>query len=154
MDKQLFLTMTYTYQAPVQRVVHAYLKKMRSRQDPSSKPVRVVSETPSSGGETIVFRVERALPKFVEAVFKIKSVGYVETAVLKGESMEVTTEQTIKNVTLKMTTVYADNGSGGTSVTGVLKAENVPKLIRKSTEKYIRSQFEAERRLEGGHIQR
>lgn len=153
MDKQLFLTLSHTYEAPAQAVVHAYLKKMRSRQDPSSKPVRVVSETPS-GGETIVFRVERALPKFVEAVFKIKSVGYVETAVLRGESMEVTTEQTIKNVTLKMTTVYADNGKGGTSVTGVLKAENVPKLIRKSTEKYIRSQFEAERRLEGGHIQR
>lgn len=150
MEKQLFLSMSYTYKAPVQQVVNAYLKKMRSRTN-GKGAVKVVSEA-RPGDNTIVFEVQRALPKFVETIFKLKSVGYTETAVLKGESMEVATEQTIKNVTMKMTMVYADDGNGTTTATGILKAENVPKMIRKTTEKYIKSQFESERRLEEGHL--
>ena len=150
MEKQLFLSMSYTYQAPVQQVVHAYLKKMRSRAA-GTGTVQVVSEK-RVGDDTIVFDVKRVLPKFVETFFKLKSVAYTETAVLKGESMEVATEQTIKNVTMKMTMVYAYDGNGTTTATGILKAENVPKMIRKTTEKYIKSQFESERRLEEGYL--
>ena len=150
MEKQLFLSMNYTYKAPVQQVVNAYLKKMRSRTD-GKGTVQVVSEK-RVGDNTIVFDVRRMLPKFVETFFKLKAVGYTETAVLKGDSMEVATEQTIKNVTMKMTMVYADDGKGTTTATGILKAENVPKMIRKTTEKYIRSQFESERRLEEGFL--
>ena len=47
--------------------------------------------------------------------------------------------------------VYADDGNGTTTATGILKAENVPKMIRKTTEKYIKSQFDSERRLEEGY---
>ena len=150
MEKQVLLSMTYTYQAPVQRVVNAYLKKMRSRAD-GKGTVQVVSEK-RVGDDTIVFEVERTLPKFVETFFKLKSVAYTETAALKGESMGVATEQTIKNVTMKMNMVYADDGNGTTTATGILKAENVPKIIRKTTEKYIKSQFESERRLEEGYL--
>ena len=115
------------------------------------RTVQVVSEK-RVGDDTIVFEVERTLPKFVETFFKLKSVAYTETAALKGESMGVATEQTIKNVTMKMNMVYADNGDGTTTATGMLKAQNVPKMIRKTTEKYIRSQFESERHVEEGYL--
>ena len=120
-------------------------------------PRRRERDGPSRLGETgrgrhDCLRGRTNAPKFVETFFKLKSVAYTETAALKGKSMEVATEQTIKNVTMKMTMVYADDGNGTTTATGMLKAQNVPKMIRKTTEKYIRSQFESERHVEEGYL--
>lgn len=132
-------------QTPIKMVLGAYQQKMLSRKDNETGSVFVRSIVGDK--KTITYSIKRKMPLFCVQFFNFNHVEYDEVAkIIDENTIEISSKQQIKNITMttSMTMLY-NTDTKDTDMITIVKAENVPKILKLPMKKYAEKAFKLER---------
>jgi len=149
MPTKIFSSLNYTFNGcKIQDILKAYMLKIKSRKDAEKQSVTVLSSE-RINDKYIVHTIQRKLPEFLIRFFNLNHVEYKEHVKLTDETIEIESEQVVSGVTIKFNMIYMfDKDKNSTVVTGILKVDTVPGILKKPIEQYILKQFKNEREVE------
>lgn len=148
MPTQIFSSLNYTFKGcKIQDILKAYMLKMDSRKVGDQGVIVISSERITD--KYIIHTIQRKLPEFLIRFFNLNRVEYQEHVKLTNETIEIESEQVVSGVTIKFNMIYMfDHNTNSTIVTGILKVDKVPSILKRPIEQYILKQFKSERDVE------
>lgn len=149
----VLLKLQHTFsQTPIKAVLNAYQAKMNERRLNPGK-VAVLS-VQADDNQTILYQVRRKVPDFCQRFFNLNDVVYTEKACIEDEhTLQITSEQQVSKITLTTNMRYVYNTTTqDTVVIGIVKVENVPKILSQPMKIYAEKEFKTERKLDEKYI--
>jgi hypothetical protein len=146
MSENLFIPLKFKYEnVTLANVLAAYRQKMTSRAN--SNGLVSVTQMEKMSSDYVVYHVQRRLPDWAVRFFNLNHVTYQEHAkIVDNNTIEIVSEQTVGKITMKLNMIHMfDTAQNSTITTAFIKAENVPKILKKLLQAYTEKQFTNER---------
>ena len=148
MSEKIFLSLQYRFDGiEIKDVLRAYKQKMQERANATNKNQKVtVMKKDKRSADYVVYTVKRQFPAFVVRFFNLNHVVYEEHAKIRNNTIEISSEQTVGKIKMKLNMVHNyDPNTKSTVTNAFIKAENVPKILKTTVEKYSAKEFATER---------
>lgn len=154
MPTKIFSSLNYTFNGcKIQDILKAYMLKIKSRKVTEKQSGVTVLSSKRINDKYIKHTIQRKLPEFLIRFFNLNHVEYEEHVKLTDETIEIESEQVVSGVTIKFNMIYMfDKDQNSTVVTGILKVDKVPGILKRPIEQYILKQFKNEREVESSFL--